>query len=273
VKSLGVTLFVALMLVGVASAQLKLEYKATGSTPLHYKAHTNLETVQTMMGQEQRVSVVSDQFLTVTGVKADSDLVYSTTVDSGGNIAIMPTGDTNRTAAPTLGKVKETRIRPNGEELSTRWVDTAFANSQAAQMRDFGSFFIKLPSAAVDTGTTWNQVKSDTVAVPGAQGKIAVNTNTDYKFVGKEDVEGVSCAKILVKGKVSLKGSAAIQGMDLGIDGSGTVDGTVFFDYSGGKLMKMSGTSSQDIVMATAGENAMTIPMNQKTNYDLSLAK
>lgn len=272
-KSLGVTIVIALVMTVSGSAQYKLEYKSSGSTPLHYTAHTTLETVQTMMGQETKINVVSDQFLTVSSVKADSVLIFSTVIDSGQNLAIMPNGDTSRTVSPATGKTKETRIRVNGEELSTRWVDTAFANSQAGQMRDFGSFFFKLPSANVDTGETWNQEKTDTVGVPGGQGKIVVNTNTDYKLVGKESVGGVSCAKIEFSGKVGMKGSASIQGMNLAIDGSGTITGTTLFDYTAGKVMKVSGASSQDFVMATAGENAMTIPISQKTSYDLFFTK
>jgi hypothetical protein len=273
VKLLGVTFFAALVLTVSGMAQYRLEYKASGSTPLHYKAHTTLETLETMMGQEQKVNIVSDQFLTVSSVDSDNELIFSTIIDSGENTVIMPTGDTNRTVSAAVGKVKETRIKPNGEELSTRWVDTAFANSQAAQVREFGSFFFKLPSADIDTGATWSQDKIDTVGTPGAQGRVVVNTNTDYKLVGKEDVDGVSCAKIQFIGKVGLKGSASVQGMDFGIDGTGTINGVALFDYSAGKVMKISGSSSQDIVMATAGENAMTIPMTQKTNYDLFFAK
>lgn len=74
-------------------------------------------------------------------------------------------------------------------------------------------------------------------------------------------------------GKVSLKGAASIQGMNLAIDGSGTISGIALFDYSAGRVMKISGSSNQDLVMASAGENAMTIPMSQKTNYDLFLVK
>jgi len=270
-KLLGVTLVTAFVMTVSATAQYKLEYKA--SSPFHYKAHTTLETVETMMGKEQKVNVVSDQFLTVSSLKADSELIFSTTIDSGANIAVMPTGDTDRTVSPALGEVKETRIRPNGEEISTRWVDTAFANSQAGQMKDFGSFFLKLPSGKVDTGATWSEDRADTVGTAGAQGKVVVNTNRNYKLVGKEDVDGVSCAKIEFTGRVALKGSASIQGTNLAIDGSGTIDGTALFDYSTGKVMKISGSSSQDIVMATAGENAMTIPMSQKTSYDLFYAK
>ncbi len=272
-KLVGLTLVMTLIMSVSGMTQYKLEYKASGSTPLHYKAHTNLEIVETMMGQEQKMNVMSDQFLSVTSMKLDTILIFSTTIDSGGNVAIMPTGDTNRTVSPAIGKIKETRIRPNGEELSTKWIDTAFANSQSGQVRDFGSFFFKLPSADVDTGAAWTQDKIDTVGTPGAQGKVVVNTSTNYKLVGKEDVHGVSCAKIEFIGKLSLKGSASVQGMNLAIDGTGTITGTAFFDFSAGKVEKISGTSSQDIVMATAGDNPMTIPMSQKTNYELSIAK
>lgn len=272
-KLVGLTLVTALIMSVSGMAQYKLEYKASGSTPLHYKAHTYLETVETMMGQEQKVNVISDQFLTVTGVKADTELIFSTTIDSGGNVAIMPTGDTNRTPTPSIGKIKETRIRADGEELSSKWLDTAFANSQAGQMRDFGSFFFKLPSDKVDTGATWTEDRFDTVGTPGAQGKVAVKTTRNYRLVGQENVDGVSCAKIEFTGKVAMKGSASIQGMNLAIDGTGTINGTALFDYSAGKVEKISGTSNQDIVMATAGDNPMTIPMSQKTSYDLSFAK
>jgi len=273
VKLLGLVL-VAILIMNVSGmAQYKLEYKASGSAPLHYEAHTSLETVETIMGQEQKVNLLSDQFLTVTSVKADSELIFSTTIDSGGSIAVLPTGDTNRTVSAAIGKVKETRIHPNGEEISSKWADTAFANTQEGQMKDFGSFFFKLPSGNVDTGATWTQNKIDTVGTPGAQGKVVVNTSTNYKLVGKENVDGVSYARIEFVGKVALKGSASVQGMNLAIDGAGTIKGTALFDFSAGKIEKVSGTSNQDIVMATAGDNPMTIPMSQKTNYKLSFAK
>ncbi|HUI31229.1 MAG TPA: hypothetical protein VLX91_13540 [Candidatus Acidoferrales bacterium] len=270
-KSFGVTLVCALAMAGVGMAQYKLEYKA--SSAIHYKAHTTLETVETMMGQEQHVNVVSDQSLTISSVISGDELIFSTVIDSGENIAIMPNGDTNHVPSPALGKIKETRIKPNGEEISTRWIDTAFANSPAGQAKDFGSFFLKLPSTSVGEGATWNQTRTDTAGTPGSQGKIAVTTNTDYKLVGKENLDGISCVKIAFAGKVKLKGSATINGMNLAIDGSGTINGTALFDYSAGKAMKISGTSDQELVMATAGENAMTIPMSQKTNYDLISAK
>ncbi len=272
-KSRIVVFATALLISASAFAQYKLEYKASGSAPLHYKAHTTLETTQSMMGQEAKVSVVSDQTISMTSTKSDGELVYNITIDSSENVAVLPSGDTNRTSSPALGKVKETRVHPNGEEISSKWLDTTFAHTQAGQMKDFGSFFFKLPTGEVKVGATWNQDKVDTVATAGGQGKILVNTNTNYKLVGSEKVDGVPCAKIEFTGKVSLKGSATIQGMELAIDGNGTISGSALFDYTNGRVVKINGSSNQDLVMASSGENAMTIPMSQKTNYELSLVK
>jgi hypothetical protein len=273
VKSLIVTFFIASVMSVSGMAQYKLEYKSSGSTPLHYKASTTVESVQTMMGQEAKFSMAINQSLTVTSAKADNELIYSMKVDSGISITVLPNGDTNRTTSPVLGKTRETHIRPNGEELSTRWVDSAFANTPAGQMKELGSFFFKLPSASIDTGATWSQKKTDTVATPGANGKIVVVTNTDYKLVGKEDFAGTTCAKIQYTGKITMKGAASAQGMDFAIDGSGTITGVALFDYSAGKVMRISGASDQDLVMASSGENAATIPMSQKMSYDLFFTK
>ena len=273
-KLIAIMFISAAMMFGNVIGQYRLEYKASGTTPLHYKAHTDFEAVQTMMGQEQKVNMVSDQYLSVTSTGADSELIFSMTIDSGANVMMMPTGDTNRVPSPAIGKVRETRILSNGEQISSRWLDTTFANSQAGQQADqLGTFFFKLPTGSVDTGATWTQDKVDTVGIPNAQGRIIVNTNTNYKLVGKEDANGVSCAKIQFTGKITMKGSAAIQGMDFGIDGSGTVDGIALFDYGAGKVKNIAGSSDQDIVMATAGENAMTIPMSRKANFELSSSK
>ena len=177
-------------------AQYKLEYRASGPAPLHYKSYATVLSTQSMMGQESKYSVISNQAISMTSTKADSELVYSITIDSSENLVILPSGDTNRTPSPTIGKAKETRIRPDGNEISSKWLDTAFASTPAAQMRDFGSYFVRLPQGAVDTGATWNQNRIDTVGVPGGQGKIVVGTNTDYKLVGKEETGGVPCARI-----------------------------------------------------------------------------
>ncbi|MFZ1082096.1 MAG: hypothetical protein WAO19_09230 [Candidatus Kryptoniota bacterium] len=269
-KTLAVTLIIALL--GVSGmAQYKLEYKA--SAPLKYKAHTTVESTQTMGNQESTFSMFSDQSISMTSTNAGSELVYSITIDSSQNIMVLPSGDTNRTPSPVVGKVKETRIHPNGEEISTRWLDTTFASTGAGQMKDFGSFFFKLPAGAVDAGATWHQDKIDTAGTPGGQGKIIVNSSTDYKLVGKEDVDGISCARIEYTGKISMNGSTNVQGMSLAINGTGTITGSAMFDYGAGKVVKISGSSVQDLTMQSSGDNPMTIPMDQKTDYELQLAK
>lgn len=272
-KSLAALIVTVLVMNTGAFAQYKLEYKASGSTPVRYKAHTTLETIESMMGQQAKVSVKSDQSISMTSKKDGPDIVYDITVDSSNNIALMPNGDTTKTSSPTVGQTKETRVHPDGDVVSSRWLDSAFAKTQAGETKDFGSFFFRLPDKEVNTGSTWTQNKVDTVQTGGGEGSIVVTTNSDYKLVDKETVEGIPCVRITFTGQVGLKGATSYQGIDFAINGSGTISGTALFDYTHGKVVRLTGNSSQDLTMASTGQQAVTIPMSQKTDYDLRLVR
>jgi Family of unknown function (DUF6263) len=256
-----------------AFAQYKLEYKATGTSPLHYKAHTTLQTTESMMGQEAKVSVLSDQVISITSVKSGKLLLYDITIDSSNNMALMPNGDTSRTSSPSVGKTKRATVRPDGEEVSSVWLDSSFAGSAAGQMKDFGSLFFRLPAKEVALGSTWNQTKTDTVATGGGEGNIVVTSNSEYKLVSEETVTGINCVKIQFTGKILLKGTTSYQGIEFAINGTGTISGTAMFDYKSGRVVKIDGNSEQDLTMVSSGQQKMTIPMNQKTDYELSLER
>lgn len=267
-------IFVTVLLMNVgAFAQYKLEYKASGSAPVKYKAHTTMQTVESMMGQQATVSVTSDQSIRMTSEAAGKDIVYNITVDSSRNVALMPNGDTTTTSSPAVGQTKLTRVKPNGEEISSEWLDTTFAKSQAAQTKDFGSFFFRLPDKEVSVGSVWNQNKIDTVETGGGEGNIIVTTNSTYKLVDKETVEGMPCVRITFTGNVDLKGASAYQGIDFAVNGTGKISGTALFDYTRGRVVEITGSSDQNLTMASSGQQKMTIPMSQKTSYELLLVK
>ena len=225
------------------------------------------------MGQEAKVSATSDESISVIGKTTGGELVYDMKVDSSENLVIMPSGDTTRTSSPVVGKVREVRIHPDGEEISSRWVDTTFAGSQAGQMREFTSFFFKLPTKEVSKGSTWSQEKVDTVSTPAGGGKIIVNTNTSYELIDEEVVDGANCARISFNGKVALNGSTEAQGVNVNIAGNGAISGTALFDSEKGRIVKINGKSDQKLMMTSAGQNGMSMPMTQATSYDLSLVK
>ncbi len=272
-KTITAIFVTALLMNSGAIAQYKLEYKATGSSPLHYKAHTTLQTTESMMGQEAKVFVTSNQSISMTSTRSGDELLYGITIDSSANIAVLPNGDTSRTSSPAVGMTKQTLVHPNGDQISSVWADTAFAKTQAGQTKDFGSFFFRLPDKEVKIGSVWNQKKTDTVATGGGEGSIMVTTNSNYKLVNKETVEGIPCVKIEFSGKVALNGGTVYQGIEFGISGTGAISGTAIFDYTNGKVVRISGTSVQDLMMASSGQQKVTIPMNQKTSYDLSLVR
>ncbi len=258
-----------------AFAQHKLEYKPSGSTPLQYKAHTEMHTLETVMGQHASVSAVSDQQVSMTGKRSGSNLVYNITIDSSSVMTILPNGDTTRSASsPTVGQTKQTVMRPDGKEISTTWLDTTFAKTQAGQPKDLGSFFFKLPDKKVSVGSAWHDTKVDTMERGSGQAEdVLVTTNSNYRLVGEETVGGTPCVKIEFVGKVILNGHTSYHGVDFSMDGTGNVTGTVYFDYTNGRIVKLNGSSEQKIVMASSGQHKMSIPMTQKTSYDLFLVR
>ncbi len=272
-KSLAALIVTVLVMNTGAFAQYKLEYKASGSTPVRYKAHTSLVTIESMMGQQAKVSVKSDQSITMTSKKDGSDILYDITVDTSNNVALMPNGDTTRTSSPTVGKIKETRVHPDGNVVSSRWLDSTFAKTQAGETKDFGNFFFRLPDKEVNTGSTWAQNKVDTVETGGGEGSIVVTTNSNYKLVDKEMVEGIPCVRITFTGKVGLKGGTTYQGINFAINGTGTISGTAIFDYTHGRVVRLTGNSDQNLTMASSGQQPVSIPMSQKTDYDLTLVR
>lgn len=272
-KVLSIILGVALLGSITAHAQYKLQYKVSNSGLLHYSAHSTMQQTESMMGQEAKVSAISDESISVASENAAGELVFDMKVDSSKNTVIMPNGDTTNTPSPVVGKVREIRIHPDGEEISSRWLDTTFASAPAGQMREFTSFFFRLPTKEVSAGSTWNDNKTDTVSTPTGGGKILVNTNTDYTLVDQEKVAGITCAKINFTGKVTLDGSTQAQGVDLKINGKGSISGTAMFDYANGRIVRIAGNSNQDVTMTPTGQNGNSIPMTQVATYDLTLVK
>ncbi len=257
-----------------AYAQHKLEYKPSGSTPLRYKAHTETKTVESMMGQQATVSIKSDQQVSMKSRMAGKDLLYDITIDSSSSETLMPTGDTTRIpSSPVVGQTKETLMQPDGQEISTRWLDSTFAKTQEGRAKDLGSFFFKLPDKKVSTGSTWSDAKVDTVVRGGGQGEIFVTTNSDYKIADEEAAGGVPCVRIVFTGTVLVKGSTSYQGIDFAIDGTGNIKGTALFDYTNGRIVKMSGKTEQKLNMVSSGQQKMSIPMTQTTDYDLFLVR
>lgn len=257
-----------------AFAQHKLEYKPSGATPIHYKAHTVMNTLETVMGQQATVSGVSDQLVSMTSKMSGENIVYDITIDSSYAATVMPNGDTTRlTSSPSVGQTKQTVMRPDGQEISTTWLDTTFAKTQAGQEKQLGSFFFRLPDKEVSVGSTWNEVRVDTVERGAGHGEIFVQTDSKYKLVGEEKIDGVPCVKIVFDGTVSMKGSTAQHGIKFDMNGAGNISGTAFFDYTNGRIFRLKGMSDQKMTLSSSGEQKMDIPVTQKANYELFLVR
>lgn len=270
--SIAVEIALVAILSFSASAQTKFEYKAWNDKPLKYHSHSNTESTQSMMGQEMKVKASTDQMLSITSASVDGDIVYHITVDSGQTVIIMPNGDTNKVSSPIAGKTRETMIKPDGQQISTSWLDSNVAKTGSSALKELGSFFIKLPTGPVKVGDKWTDDRTDTVSVGNGSGAIFVKSTSTYSYAGSQDYNGVPCARIQMDGLMMIKGTANIQGMDFNVDGSGKVSGVALFDYVNGRVVQVKGNVNQSSVMSSK-DQSMSIPVDQVSDYEIALFK
>ena len=62
-----------------------------------------------------------------------------------------------------------------------------------------------------------------------------------------------------------MTGKMKQMGMDMVMEGSGDITGTVWFDPALGLLIEEQNNTSMEMTLALTGQTQMTIPMSQKT--------
>ena len=90
--------------------------------------------------------------------------------------------------------------------------------------------------------------------------------NLEYTVLAREKKGNRDCLKIDFKGTMEITGKMKQMGMDMVLEGSGEVSGTVWFDPAAGLLIEDQNINIIEMTMALTGQAQMTIPMTQKVN-------
>ena len=95
--------------------------------------------------------------------------------------------------------------------------------------------------------------------------------NIEYILSGKGKKGDHDCIKIDYKGTLEITGKVKQMGMDMIMEGSGDVTGSVWFDPISGLLIEGLDNNTVDMTMALTGQAQMTIPITQKMTTTQSL--
>ena len=226
---------IVLFVVSTEAGQ-KLRYKFEQGKKYSYSTTVDNKTTGQGMGQEFTVTAVSnlDYTVVVDSVQKGS-FKLTITLEKFVNKINMPVmGFNDSTVAMTEWEGKRVSVTMNelGKVLSIEAIDQV-PPSKLGMMLHMGPtdmfrrIFFELPDKELGVDTVWKNTDPDTTRQMGLT--IAVKPNLEFKVVGKETKNGLECWKIVFNGTNLTTGSGSMQGMDITVDGSTKISGTVYF--------------------------------------------
>jgi len=250
---------------GQESVMLKYNFKEGKS----FKTTMNLsnEMVQSMMGQEVKAT-------SIVGVVSEYRI---SKVDAKNNATALVTILDLTATTMAMGKenvVKKSDFKKEnicaeydqtGKTISDKLVDTTEDFSAVGSFQGFVKLQL-LPAREVKVGEVWNEKQIDTVNNGPSNPMSFMTTamDTEYTLVGKEMREGKNVYKISYKSSLELAGTGKQMNMDLFLEGTGEVNGLIYFDPAASITVYAEGNTEMNSTVTVSGQQNMSIPMTQK---------
>ncbi len=275
-KSVTPLLIFAFTILGAAQAwpqsDYDLQYKYREGKTYRYADHIATTSTQEMMGKEMKGSgdVTMTLRMVVDRVADDGGLSFVTSWDSIRIVARSQVMDTTIVPVDAIGKRSRLVITKYGVVTGREIIDSV--KNQAALMgigrRELVRFH-QFSGKPVKTGGQWTITSNDSLEMMGGMSRVA--TDITYTLAGTERKLGHDCVRIPYTGKASMTGKGSMAGMELYLEGTTQMKGTVFIDVENGLLVSDEMTATNESTVAATGPQAMTIPMSQTITTTRSL--
>jgi hypothetical protein len=272
-------LLFALTFTTLLSAQkIKPAIKVTADQKFEYSTTMNLINTQSMSGQE---------YSTEMDITASTDYVVDSVWTSGEPVMVVSTHDmkvktsmmgkdTVITSPGLVGSSSRIVYNLNGKDIFKSVIENKDASKNPVPGLDnsgmYGGIFIQFPDTAISENDKWTIERSDTVS-GGFSGEMVVKSSTINLYAGKVINEGVECYQINYISDIEITGKGNTQGMEVYIEGTGVNEGTTFVIISNGVIHRSESNSEMNLSVAIAGQQSMTIPMQQKMKISQILKK
>lgn len=254
------------MLIQPARAQgpYRLEYKLEKGKAYLYGDTISVESTQEMMGQEQKTSasVLSVTRIVPTALTDDGSAVIELSADSVSMHIKNPQMDTLIVPRNVFGKRTQLTLSKTGVVSDRKTLDSIVSSGI---MRAFGqreSFrFHRFPAKQVNVGDKWSLPQTDSTDAMG--GKMITVATFDYTLKGREARMGKNSLKLAFSGKMTVTGKGSMMGMQVFVEGSGTVGGTLYVDAMSCMPLYEESKTDMESTAALTGAQNMTIPSSQ----------
>ncbi|MGA9363617.1 MAG: hypothetical protein WBW16_04540 [Bacteroidota bacterium] len=254
---------------------IQLAYKLEKGKSYVYESKADIQSAQTVMGNEvsATISSYSKLRLTVDDVDKEGNMTLISSYDSVAVKIHSPQMDSTMTNPFGIaGKRAKDFVSRYGKLIKSTTIDSVAIPMNLGIRRVSGSTaFADFGENAVKVGDSWDRTKMDTVDQMG--GKLVVTTKLIYTLLGSADTLGYDCYKISTKGTTSFEGKGISMGMNMFIEGTGTVSGTVYFAPKEGMLVLSETSSQQELTAAVTGQQNMTVPISQTIKITTTFVK
>lgn len=259
---------------GVPADGYTLKYKLDKGKVLRYSNTMTQQISQEIMGMKNEGSTTISSEVTVTGEgeTADGNIAAVVTYDSITIDLTSPMGNSNLHNPPAwIGKRVRKVIDSSGDQISTQNLDTFSSPGPGQELPTAIEFFFNLPKDEVFLNQSAMVFDEDAFEISGL--KVSPKSEMEYTVLGEEKLRGYDCVKIAVKGGVGLTGEGQNSGMDMKLNGDGTMEGTLYFAPKEGLLVMMESSSTVETQVNITGPQEMTIPQTQSVKSKMELIK
>ena len=279
-KFLSVVLLSGLILSVAFGQGEKLRYQLAKGVTHQYRVTSDSKVKSQMQGQDIQQSLWSFYAISLTGqdVGKDGEIVCIVKIDSNLSKIDSPMmKDTNRVMKELNGKRSRLTISPIGKVLKTAVIDTVPPVPGMQMMGPISAadiarrLYMELPEKDVAVGGTWEQTRPDTSTMRGM--KIISKPKTTFKVLGNEQNGGFDCVKISFEGTASVYGTGSQQGMEMVVDGTTKMKGTIYFATKEGMLVSVQQTTTSETNISGTGEQMFSATQSTTSTSKAILVK
>ncbi len=248
-----------------AQEKFNLGYKFEKGKTYRFTQDNIIESIQEISGQEMKFNT-NMHFVLKYEVEDVSSEGMMTLVYNYDEYKLQNKGmgrDTTMDMKNMLTKKTRAEITKYGKIIRETSTDTAKTSKRLMSLNLTGNTNLAmLPEQAVGIGDKWPMISSDTNTSEESQ--MIYKRNMECSLVGKDNNGNHDCLKINYKGTLEITGKMKQMGMDMVMEGSGEVSGTLWFDPTSGITVENQSNTSLEMTVTLTGQAQMTIPMSQK---------
>lgn len=262
-----------------AAAQIYLQYQLAPRSSYAYVNTSKVTQQMSVMEQDVTTQISVDTKFRVNVTDAIMKqytlaCVYDTArirSSVSGIESMAPKKDSTIVFSALAGATETITIAANGKILTSTMSMSSEASTLLASlannaMSGMRRFFMTYPAKEISAGQTWTTSTIDTNSTRSMNGSVITSTNLTYRFDRTLDTLGFHCVVISsASTMMTVIGTVQQSGMDMTLDGNGTIKGISYIDVTDGMPVLSSATVDMSTRLAMVGQSSMIVPLEMQS--------